>query len=604
MADENLIDGQKAEKTAKDEGLLLKLRDWSKQESNSRIKQEALWYELQVFCDGDQWIYVPDKSKSSGGTIRIQPRVRRKGEILRTINKIRGMVRALKATTTSTEIRYEVPGGSQDAQVGSNYLNWYVDNYRAAKGATVNSFHDVVGDAAEFGFLRSVGYFDVYWNPCKARPEIESRDPFDLLVDRYGKYALRTYTMRKEDLKTAKNYDGELLFKNIDSPPITTRHSASDVYNNYLDNKYERAGSKNDDLSEVMLEEYHILEEIEEKTEEGQVSEGQASAGKVKYQVRIITSIKDQEKINSDEIDDDDELRFVAFYPERKPNEVYTEPWIKDALDPQKSLNNTFSHMEEFMRVMGKGRLIKRKGVNVDRISDVDGQMIEYEGIEPPVFDSGANIKNSDFNFTDMAGRMIEDVIGLHPSEIQNQRVAKAIGYLLAQDEQNTSEPFRNLKGALVKVGQRLLKLANRHMVASQDIFWWQGGQRTEGKVIGNQKEVPEGVRQIQNVEGLTVDIIPRGAFASLAREEKINQLVQNGMITNPEVAMEGMNIGNVAELVAKEMAFRAQQAQIQAQQAQQGQMGQGQPQQQGNGMAQQGELRKVVEDLKAEIYK
>ena len=39
-----------------------------------------------------------------------------------------------------------------------------------------------------------------------------------------------------------------------------------------------------------------------------------------------------------------------------------------------------------------------------------------------------------------------------------------------------------------------------------------------------------------------------------------IKELVANGMITNPEVAMEGMNIGNVRELVEKEMAFRQQQ--------------------------------------------
>lgn len=593
MADENLIDVSETKKTLSDEGLLLKLRAWSKGVSDERLKAEVLWYEIQLYCDGDHYILLPDRNKSSGGTIRVQPISRRKGELQRTINKIRPMLRALKATTTSTEIRYEVPGGSPDAVIGSNYLNWFVSNYDGT--GVSNGFHDVIGDVVEYGFTRSVGYFDVYWNPYKARPEVESRDPFDLLVDKNGKYALRTYVLRKEDLKSAKNYDGELLFKNIDSLPPTSRQSSSDIYDNYLQNKYEKATAKNDDLSEVMVEEYHILEEIEQKVEEGK-----ASAGPVKCQVRIITSVKGQDKINSDEIDDDNEIRFIPFYPERKANSVYTEPWLKDALDPQKSLDNTFTHMEEFMRTMGKGRLIKRKGVTVDRISDKDGQVIEYEGIEPPVFDSGLNIKNSDFNFTDTAIRMIEDVVGLHPFEIQNQRVAKAIGYLLAQDEQNTSEPFRNLKAALVKVGQRLLKLGNKHMVASQNIFWWENGQRVSGSVIGKTQQPPEGAKQIQNVEGLTVDIIPRGAFASLAREEKINQLVQNGMITNPEVAIMGMNIGNVRELVDKEMAFRAQQ---QAMQAQQAQMGQQQPQ--GNGRvqpSQQDELRKTIEDLKASI--
>ncbi len=580
---------EKAKKRESDSQLLSKLRGWAKAKSDARIKQEVLWYEIQLYVDGDHWVLLPDKNSSIAGAIRVQPIRKRKGELQRTINKMRPQLRALKSKTTATEIRYEVPGGSEDAILSSKYLNWFIDNYDGVRRGddSPNSFHDVVGDVVELGFKRKYGYFDVYWNPYRTRPEIEVRDPFDLLVDEHGKYARRTYLMRKEDIKTAKTYDGDLLFKNIDESKLTptSKQSSSDIYNNYLDSKNQKQNSKDNNLGEVMVEEFHILEEVETVVEEGQ-----ASAGATRYQIRIASTIEGQETIGGEEVDDDDEIRFIPFSPERN-----SEVWLKDLIDPQKAIDNAYTHMEEFMRTMGKGRLMKRKGVTIDRISDKDGQIVEWNGPEAPTFDGGVNIKGSEFTFLDVSMRIMEDIGGLHPSEIYNQKVAKAISYLLAQDAENTSEPFRNLASALVRVGHRILKLANKHMVASQEIFWWQQGQRQTSRIIGNTEQAPEGAQQIKNIEGLTVDIIPKGAFAALAREEKIKELVQNGMITNPAVAMEGMNIGNVRELVEKEMAFR-QEAQQQAQQPQPGQSAPQPP-----GQSEEG-IRETIDSLRQEI--
>jgi UDP-galactopyranose mutase len=75
-------------------------------------------------------------------------------------------------------------------------------------------------------------------------------------------------------------------------------------------------------------------------------------------------------------------------------------------------------------------------------------------------------------------------------------------------------------------------------------------------------------------------------------------QLVQNGMITNPEVAMMGMNLGNISELVAKEMAYREQQRQLQIQQGQQSQ-----PTAPNKQSVDKQQLSNVVSQLKDEIY-
>lgn len=538
----DIIDKEDASQKEKEESKLVKLRAWAKSESNARVRDEVLWYEIQLYKDGDHYVLIPDKTRSSGGTIRVQPITRRKGEIQRTFNKIRPLLRALKSTVTSTGIRWEVPGGSEEEVIGTNYLNWFVDHNPL--------FQEVVGDVNDYGFSRSVGYFDPYWDSVRAEPIVMARDPFDLLMDKHGKYARRTYTMRKEDLKGMRDSEGNLLFDKTDNIKTTTKHSASEIFDNYMRNKRETSAPKDENLEDVLMEEFHILEQKENG----------------KFQVRIITTSEDSVTIHKEEVDDDDELRFIPYYPERRPGYHLNEPWLKDALDPQKSLDNMYTHFEEFIRTFGKGRILKRKGGFLDRISDKDGQVIEFEG-EEPKFIQPTSLTGDQFNFDTKVEAMMEDVMGIHPSQQRKTETARGISFLIAQDETNISESAMNMKNALIKVGQRLLKLANKHMMASREIFWFQNGQKQKAQVIGGQAgNIPEGVMKLDNVDSLTVDLVPKGAFAALLREEKIMKLVEAGILTNPEVIVSGLNVGNVREIYEKEMQFRQEQAQLQQQ--------------------------------------
>ena len=541
---ENLVNGEEAKKSRNDQEFLAKLRSWQKSERDSRVKKELTWYEIQLVLDGAHYTILPDKDRSTSTSIRITPIKKRKGEIMRVYNKTRALLRTLKANTTATEIRYEVQGDNNDEIMAGNYLNWYVD-----KDPT---FPEVVGDVVTLGFKREKGYFYPYWDSQKRQPMVIACDPFDLLVDRYGKYALRTYTMRKEDLKNAKGAEGP-LFKNLDAIKSTTKRSASDIYDNYLRSKNQSGqGEDKYDLSDVLLEEYHIIEQ-----KEVEVKEGEASAGKVSSQTRIVTTSEDFNAIHNEEVYDEDELCFIEFCPERN-----AEPWLADALDPQRTLDNMYSHMEEFYRVMGKGRMIKRKGVKTDRIADRDGQVIEYDGPDSskPEFVNPGSIGGDQFNFFGLVSQAMEDAVGQHPDQVRKTETARGIGYLMAQDQTNISEPWKNLKTSLIKLGHKLIKLGNRHMMASQDIFWWHQNQMQEAKVIGAsspQEESPESVYHIKNPKALRVHLIPKGEFAALAKEEKVMKLAQLRILTNPEIIANALNIGDVREIVDKEMAFR-----------------------------------------------
>ena len=581
---QNMVDVEKHKKTRSDEELVNKLRDqWAKPLRESRVRDELTFYEIQLILDGRHWMVIPDKDRSTSTSIRISPVRKRKGEIMRTYNKTRSLLRTLKANTTATEIRYEVQGSNQDEIMAGNYLNWYVDRDP--------TFSETVGDVVTLGFKRKTGYFYPHWDSQKMEPVVIACDPFDLLVDEYGKYALRTYTMRKEDLKNAKGADGP-LFKDIEDVKTTSKQSASEIYNNYLSSKSPKQAGQND-MGDVMLEEYHIIEEKEVETEEGE-----ASQGKTTSQTRIITTSEDSVKIHREDTYDEDELCFIAYQPERN-----AEPWLADALDPQRTLDNMYSHMEEFYRVLGKGRVMKRKGIKMDRISDRDGQVVEYDGPDSsrPTFENPGSIGGDQFNFFGLVSSAMEDAVGQHPDQVRKTETAKGIGYLMAQDQTNISEPWKNLKSSLIKLGHKLITLGNRHMMTSQEIFWWHQGQMQEAKIVGSgspQTDLPQDVYHIKNPRALRVDLIPKGEFAALAREEKAMQLVQNGILTNPEVIMNLMNIGDIREAVDKEMAFRAEQAQNQMQmEATKTQIASNPPTTPGD----EG-LKSIVEDLRQDI--
>src|SRR3990167_9351798 len=156
MDNDNIVDINESKKPRQDEVFVTKLRNWAKSKRDSRVKDELGWYSIKLVVDGSHWMAIPDKDRSTSTSIKISPMKKRKGEIMRTYNKTRSLLRTLKANTTSTEIRYEVQGGKPEEIMASNYLNWYVDRDQ--------TFTDTVGDVVTLGFKRKTAYFYPHWD--------------------------------------------------------------------------------------------------------------------------------------------------------------------------------------------------------------------------------------------------------------------------------------------------------------------------------------------------------------------------------------------------------------------------------------------------------
>jgi hypothetical protein len=542
MADQKTspADGTQKQDTGQKE-LVSKLRAFKKYARDFRVRYEVMWYELQLIKDGDHYKLVNRTANSSAGTVQVVPITKRPAEIRRTINKFRALLRSVKAFTTMTQVRFDVPGSSEEAQIASHYLNWFVESN--------DEFRRTIRNVLEYGFLRSVGYFDVYWDNDKLLPTVASRDPFDLLDDPSHRFMVKMYRKSLKDLREEKDVDNNPAFKDVpENLQATKKLSSSEIFQNYLAAKYNPTATQNKDVDEVMLEEYHVL--------------GRDAEGKPKIDIITLCEEGSGDHVFREDVETGNDFRFIPYYPEERPNDIFNEPWFKDAVDPQRGINNVYTHIEEWIRTINKGRLTKHKDTKIDRISDKDGQIVEYDGpaerkpewIQPPT------MTNDPFNFLSVSERLMEDIIGIHPSEIRKTETATGIGFLISNDQTNMSEPFENLKTSLIKVAKRILKLSVKHMQVSKDIFWWEKGVMKEGQVISSEAEnKPDAARLLKYFDTVRVELVPIGAFQALARRQELLDLYKAGVLKDPQTILEGGAYGDVKEITEREKAARAQ---------------------------------------------
>jgi hypothetical protein len=63
-------------------------------------------------------------------------------------------------------------------------------------------------------------------------------------------------------------------------------------------------------------------------------------------------------------------LPFFVYNPEKYQNSIYSDPWIKDLISPNKSLDKMASQIESYIQRMLGGKMIIKQGVEVTTVTD------------------------------------------------------------------------------------------------------------------------------------------------------------------------------------------------------------------------------------------
>jgi len=497
------------------------------------LKLHRDWYLNERFHRGDHWV-VFNKTLNR---VQIIPVV--KGEIRRTVNKIRAQVRGIKNFIKRNQPRWEVhpEGVSEEAYEKARKSNKLLQNIYRTKKVKEKLTEVVVN-----GLKYSAGIMEgaVIKTGAKYDLKFWCDDTFDVFFDpmsptlqgcRYIIKAVKKpltsvtsnpdYTIKKGEL-TSDNKDGESEYKQL-----------------LEEEKYQDGNTKGTkDLESV------IVKELVMKWEED---------GRTK--VRILTVIGNQFV----RLYDPKYRRYPMFLynPEKDPNSIYSNAWIKDLISLNKSLDKSTSQIEGYIQRMLAGKYLIKQGVEVSTITDKGAEKIYYKGSVPPVQQQLQPLPAAPFSHLSNLERWIEELGGIReaslgraPGSLQS---GKAIEALQQADAATVSEPIENLEEMLSDMAEFCLEAIYDHQISSEIII----EDNEEIKYIGNVNEPPEGTMVVKPAE-VRVAIVPEIAYSEETKIERLFMLAERGMI-DPQTILEKLSFSNISDVLERVKKMQAE---------------------------------------------
>jgi hypothetical protein len=519
---------------------------------NGMLKYHRDWYIFERFAKGNHWI-VYNKTLN-----KIQSIPTDDGEIRRTVNKIRSQIRGVKNFVKRNQPRWEVhPDGNKqenyDEALQKNKLIQYIYDTRKfvllLTNQIVSSLKYSIG-IIEGGIINKEGQqYLAFWND----------DPFDVFFDPTSPSKEACRFIIKVVSKPLTSINNQ--YKTKLSPD---NKDASSQYKESLER--ERKGAEGDkgskDLETILVKEFwfKVLD----------------SSGKTTIRMIKIAGNKVLEAIETNY----KRYPFFIYNPEIDGNCIYSDPWIKDLISLNKSLDKTVSQIETYIQRMNAGKYLIKQGVEVSSISDKGAEKVFYKGTVPPMPMAQPQVPTALFSFSDKLEGWIEELGGIReaslgrlPGSIQS---GKAIEALQNADASTVAEPIENLEMMLAEIGEFCLEVIDQYQITSEEIVT---GKEKIKYIGGSAKNPPSDALQIKPGR-VTVKIVPEVAYSEDSRKEWVLRLAEAKLI-DPQTVLEQFAFSNISDIVER-MKIKEEEAykqEMMKQQASHAGPGDGQPQ-------------------------
>ena len=490
--------------------------------SKMYIKQHRDWYINERYARGEHWI-VYNKTLN-----KVQSLPVRDGEIRRTINKIKSQIRGVKNFIKRSQPRWEVHPDdiTDEALLEAQQKNKLLQHvYRTRKfplhltDQIINSMKYSIG-ILEGGVIKKEGkdYLD-FWID----------DTFDVVFDPNASSIQDCRFIIKTSKKPVSVIKQKYGLKNLVSD---NKEAAADYKELLEQEKYSTGGNNaNEDLETVIVKELW-MKWIEK--------------GKVKIKV-ITTTGNETLRIFEPKYR---RYPFFEYTPEKTPNAIYGDAWIKDLISPNKSLDKTVSQVESYIQRMLAGKYMIKQGVEVTSITDKGAEKIYYKGSTPPTQMQLQPLPTAPFTYINALERWIEELGGMReaslgrvPSSLQS---GKAIEALKASDAETVAEPIENLELMLSDVADFILEIISDYQISSDEII--EEGEKI--KYIGDVENPPSNILVVKPSKTKVV-IVPEIAYTEEARLDRMLQLAEGGLIDGQTV-LEKLSVSNIADIVQR----------------------------------------------------
>jgi len=498
-----------------------------KSTSDMYLKQHKDWYIIDRFVRGDHWI-VFNKTLNRIQTIPVA-----KGEVRRTINKIRSQLRGIKNFVKRSQPRWEVhPNSAKDeAYKEAEAKNKILQNiYR--KRQIKQNLTDVIVNGLKY----SAGFIEGGMIKKDGKEQIDFwvNSSYDILPDPYSptiegcRYIFKTFVKPVEAIKGNKDYK-------VEDENISDNREAAADYKNILElEKYNREANKsNKELETAVVKELWMkwVEDDEVK-------------------VKVITFCGN----NILRVYMPKYRRYPIFLytPERNDESIFSQPWIKDLITLNKSLDKTASQIEAYIQRMLAGKYLIKQGVEVSMITDKGAEKIYYKGNVAPKQMDLQPLPGTPFQFMGNIEGWIEELGGVREASLGKAtgslQSGKGIEALQSADAGTVAEPIENLELMLQEMGTFILELIADYGIATEEI----SEGKTDIKYIGSAAENrPEGAIVITGEDEVKVSIVPEISYSEENKKEWIMRLAEAQLI-DPETLMEQFKFTNIADIMGR----------------------------------------------------
>lgn len=244
-------------------------------------------------------------------------------------------------------------------------------------------------------------------------------------------------------------------------------------------------------------------------------------------------------------------LPIFTYNPEREPNSIYSDPWIKDLISLNKSLDKSASNVETYNARMLGGKWLTKRGVEVSTITNSGAEIITYKGNTAPTQMVLQPLPATPFTYMASLERWIEEFggireasLGRSPGSLQS---GKGLEALQSADASTVSEPIENLETFLAEIGEFILETISDNQVISNTVV----NGKDSVKYIGSSAETKPSDAIVVEPRKVKVTIVPELAYSEDAKKEVIFKLAEAGMI-DQQTLLEYLNVSNISDIIER----------------------------------------------------
>jgi len=471
-------------------------------------------------------------TKSRGMRIRSIPKAGKQGET----------ITSMMTSNPVVPVVSPLPGeGRDEAQAVSDWLQQLTYDLK---------LKILFAEWVYTAFHQTYAVLEVGYDGKEDEIYVDLWDAFDILLPpgitslKETPYLIKLVPKRISELVGSEIYNsGDNPYrKNLKNLVADPRWAGSEMKNLSRTERFGRPPGGEEQTDIVILKEFYLKEKIKERE-----------------RVRIVTIAS--EKIIRSELTEYEKFPFVLL--KLKEGHIYKPAWIQSFMPSNKSLDMIVSHLENFARLFWIGKIFKRRGERVDRLTNEPGAVYEYSGPQPPELKDMPNVPPALFTFITFLERWIEEQgvttrpVSTMPSSVRSARMMESMKRV---DYGNLGTPMLFYSAALERLYEKIIDCAALNYTDIRGISVKAGEKEKSFTLIGEGMETygEEGEEKpfvIKKDYKVKIDLEPAFAYTSEGRRMTLTELIKLG-IPLQEVLLREMKVSNISDLL-REMEMK-----------------------------------------------